>query len=94
MSTPNTNNGRVVVRVRDQVNRALAGHDGHEYTSPPHEPADALTLVGLLIGRTPSTNGNGTESPSWRCPVAGGRRTITLDRIPGEPEPAADGNRS
>ena len=92
MSTPNTNKGRVIVRVRDQVNRTLAGHDGREYTSPPHEHADALTLVALLLGRTPST-GNGTEPPSWSCPVAGGRRTITLDRIPGGPEPAADTSR-
>ena len=94
MSTPNTTDGLVIVHVRDQVNVTLAGHDGHEYTSPPHEPADALTLVGLLLGRTPSTNGTGTEPPSWSCPVAGGRRTITLDPIPGQPQPGADGNRS
>ena len=52
MSGPNANNGRVVVRVRDQVNRTLAGHGGREYTSPLHERADALTLVALLLGRT------------------------------------------
>ena len=93
MSTPNTNNGRVVVRVRDQVNRTLAGHDGREYTSPPHEPADALTLVALLLGRPPHINEDGTEPRSWSCPLAGGQRTITLDPVPGQPQAAADRTR-
>jgi hypothetical protein len=92
MSTPDATDGRVVVRVRDQVNRTLAGHDGREYTSPPHEPADALTLVALLLGRPPHTNGDGTEPRSWSCPLAGGQRTITLDPVPGEPQVSIDGN--
>jgi hypothetical protein len=89
MSTPATHDGLVVVRVRDQVNRALAGHAGRDYTSPPHERADALILVALLLGRTPTTNGNGKEQSSWSCPLAGGQRTITLDPVPRQPQPPA-----
>ena len=81
---------RVVVRVRDQVNRTLAGRDGAEYTSPPHERADALTLVALLLGRAPHPDGDGIEPSSWSCPLAGGQRTVTLDPV-GEP-PAAKGH--
>ncbi len=44
-------NGLVVVHVRDQVNQTLAGHDGREYTSPPHQRTDALALVAMLLGR-------------------------------------------
>ena len=82
MSTPVATSGLVVVRVRDQVNRTLAGHDGREYTSPPHERADALTLVALLLGRPPQSDEDGTEQRRWSCPLAGGQRTITLDPIP------------
>jgi len=85
MSTLPTTDGVVVVRVRDQVNRTLAGHDGREYTSPPHERADALALVALLLGRTPESDDDGTEQNSWSCPLAGGQRTITLDPAPGQP---------
>jgi hypothetical protein len=93
MSTPSATDSRVVVRVRDQVNRTLAGHDGREYTSPPHERADALTLVALLLGRPADTNGDGEEQYRWSCPLAGGQRTITLDPVPGQQSPAADGSR-
>ena len=62
MSTPATTDGLVVVHVRDQVNRTLAGHDGREYTSPPHQRTDALILVALLLGRPARLNGQwGTE---------------------------------
>jgi hypothetical protein len=67
--------GLVVVHVCDQVNRTLAGHDGREYTSPPHAPGDALELVGLLLGRPTAPD---HDRLVWRCPVAGGQRTITL----------------
>jgi hypothetical protein len=81
---------RVVVRVRDQVNRTLAGHGGGEYTSPPHERADALTLVALLLGRPPHLNGDGIEPGGWSCPLAGGRRTVALHPV-GD-QPAAERN--
>ena len=83
--------GLVVVHVRDQVNSTLAGHDGREYTSPPHDRADALALVALLLGRPAQPDANG--GCSWSCPLAGGQRTITLDPVSGQPEPAADTGR-
>ena len=90
MSTPAATDDRVVVRVRDQVNRTLAGREGAEYTSPPHERADALTLVALLLGRPPQPNGDGIDPRSWSCPLAGGQRTVTLDPV-GD-QPAAERN--
>jgi hypothetical protein len=89
MSTPSATDDRVVVRVRDQVNRTLAGHGGAEYTSPPHERADALTLVALLLGR-PHPTGDGIDPSSWSCPLAGGQRTVTLDPV--ADQPAAERN--
>jgi hypothetical protein len=89
MSTPGTTDGLVVVHVRDQVNSTLAGHDGREYTSPPHHRTDALILVALLLGRSAPINGNG-EQTSWSCPLAGGQRTTTLDPVEGEPRPASE----
>ena len=74
--------------MRDRVNRTLAGHDGREYTSPPHHRTDALILVALLLGRSAPINGNGEQS-SWSCPLAGGQRTITLDPVPFQPLSAA-----
>ena len=91
MSTPATTNGLVVVHVRDQVDVTLAGHAGREYTSPPHQRADALALVALLLGRTTQPDGNG--ECCWSCPLAGGQRTMTLDPVPAEPQPAADTGR-
>jgi hypothetical protein len=88
MNTAAAINGRVVVRVRDQVDRTLVGHDGREYTSPPHERADALTLIALLLGRP--TQSDGHEVSSWTCAVAGGQRTITLEHVRGQPQPVAD----
>jgi len=87
VSTPAKQDGLVVVHVRDQVDVTLAGHDGREYTSPPHHRADALALVALLLGRRAQSDANG--ECSWRCPLAGGQRTITLDPIPGQPQPPA-----
>ena len=77
----------VVVHVCDQVNRTLAGHDGREYTSPPQTPGHALALVALLLGR-PTGLDRGDQSAVWRCPVAGGQRTITL--TPASASPAAE----
>ena len=81
MNTAATSNGLVVVHVRDEVNTTLAGHRGCEYTSPPQARADALALVALLLGRPTQQNDHGHDDV-WRCPVAGGQRTITLTPLP------------
>ena len=90
MSTPVQTDGLVVVHVRDRVNSTLAGHDGCEYTSPPHQRSDALTLVALLLGRPAQPNAQGEEQVSWSCPLAGGQRTITLNPVEGEPRPTSE----
>jgi hypothetical protein len=72
-----------VVHVREQINMALAGHDGCEYTSPPQARPDALALVAVLLGG-PTPNG----VTSWTCAIAGGRRTITLATAPDPGRPA------
>ncbi len=90
MSTPAQTDGLVVVHERDRVNRTLAGHDGREYTSPPHQRTDALILVALLLGRPAPPNAQGEEQASWSCPLAGGQRTITLDPVRGQPQGAAE----
>ena len=81
-------NDLVVVHARDEVNRALANHSGREYTSPPHQRADALALVALLLERpvTPDEQ----EQTSWTRPLAGGHRTIILDPVPAQPQPTGD----
>jgi hypothetical protein len=80
MSPPAVENGLVVVHVYDEVNITLAGHDGGEYTSPPQARADALTLVALLLGHP--TAPDGAHRDTWKCPGAGGHRTITLNPLP------------
>jgi hypothetical protein len=74
----------VIVHVRDEVNATLAGYRGREYTSPPQPRDHALALVALLLGRPPQPD-NGEPPALWRCPVAGGQRTITLNHLPQVP---------
>ena len=78
----------VVVHVRDTVNPALAGRGDASYQSPPQAREDALNLVRLLLGRNEAPN---ASEPRWTCPIAGGRRTVTLTPAPGGAEPAAGG---
>jgi hypothetical protein len=65
----------VVVHVEETISPALAGHEGVVYESPPLPRAEALALVRLLIGRDCQP----AEQDSWRCPIAGGQRTIRLE---------------
>jgi hypothetical protein len=65
----------VIVRVRDLINAALAAHEGCTYESPPQPRDQALMLVRVLLGYTGQPL-NGSDR--WTCPVAGGRRTVTL----------------
>ena len=91
MNGPGQTDGLVVVHVRDQVNRALAGHGGRHYTSPAHHRSDALILVALLLGRPAQPDAIG--ECIWSCPLAGGQRTITIDPVPDPPQAAADPGR-
>jgi hypothetical protein len=65
----------VVVHVTDTINPTLAGRGDVSYQSPPLPREEAQTLVRLLLGR-------GEEPPideqGWTCPIAGGRRRVTL----------------
>ena len=66
-----------VVRVKDEINGALAGRDGAEYKSPPQPHEQASALVAALLGH----NGQELNGPwRWRCRVAGGRRTVWLEQ--------------
>jgi len=76
LNGPDRTDGLVVVHARDEVNRALAGHGGREYTSPPQHRADALALVALLLERPVEPDEH--DQTSWSRPLAGGQRTITL----------------
>jgi hypothetical protein len=68
----------LVVRVEDQINPRLAGWAGASYDSLPQPPEQARTLVGLLLGRSTEPLDGQTR---WRCAVAGGTRTVTLDTV-------------
>jgi hypothetical protein len=74
-----TLNALVVVRVEDAVNPALAGHEGCSYESPPQQREQALTLVSLLLGCPGQPMNRGSR---WTCPLAGGRRTVTVEPAP------------
>jgi hypothetical protein len=68
-----------VVHVEDAISAALAGHEGVEYRSPPLARGEALALVRVLVGDDPATAG----TRSWRCPIAGGQRTVKLEPAQG-----------
>ena len=66
----------VVVQVEDRITSTLAGHDGCTYQSPPQPRDEAVALIRILLGRReePAADDGGP----WTCPIAGGRRTVTL----------------
>ena len=78
-----------VVHVTDAISTTLAGHDGVEYQSPPLARAEALDLVRVLIGEDPSLRE--ATDPRWRCPIAGGQRTVTLTPATNGAEPTRGG---
>ena len=80
--------GLVVVHVTDAVNPALAGRGDVSYQSPPQAREEALNLVCLLLGRNEAPN---ASEPRWTCPIAGGRRTVTLKPAPNGAAPAPGG---
>jgi hypothetical protein len=65
------------VRVRDDVDPRIAGHGSTDYASPPQERDDAIALIALLLG-SPVADPEATAS--WTHPIAGGRRTVALER--------------
>ncbi len=65
----------MVVHVNDAVNSILSGRVDVSYQSPPLPPEEAMTLVRLLLGRGGAPR---DDEVSWRCPIAGGQRTITI----------------
>ena len=73
-------NELVVVHVSDAINSILAGRGDVSYQSPPLPHEEAMKLVRMLLGR-------GEESAfaeeRWTCPIAGGRRTVTLRPVAG-----------
>ncbi|MHB1567875.1 MAG: hypothetical protein ACYCXW_04645 [Solirubrobacteraceae bacterium] len=97
MTRPSNGNGSgelptpelVVVHVTDAISTTLAGRDGVEYQSPPLARTDALDLVRVLVGDDPALL-NATE-PRWRCPIAGGQRTVTLTPARNGTEPTRAG---
>jgi hypothetical protein len=62
------------VIVVDQLQPALAGHEGFSYQSPPQSREDALALASALVGvaRLPNEDG------PWRQARPGGTRTVRL----------------
>jgi hypothetical protein len=67
-----------VVHVQENVTAALVERNGGEYTSPPQEREQALQLVELVLGQPVAVNGE--RELCWRQPIAGGQRTVTLQR--------------
>ena len=69
-----------VVQVEDTITAALAGHDGCTYQSPPQPRDEAMSLIRILLGRSEEPPVD--ERGPWTCPIAGGRRTVTLELVP------------
>lgn len=69
-----------VVQVEDTITAALAGHDGCTYHSPPQPRSEAMSLIRILLGRSEEPPVD--ERGPWTCPIAGGRRTVTLEPVP------------
>jgi hypothetical protein len=68
-----------VVRVQEERTEALTEQAGREYVSPPQERTHALGLVELMLGREVAVNGE--RECCWRQPIAGGQRSVTLQRV-------------
>jgi hypothetical protein len=72
-----TSGAPYVVHVADEIDERIAGHPGCAYASPPQDLGDAVALVRLLLGG-PVDGPQGRQR--WTRPIAGGRRTVTLER--------------
>jgi hypothetical protein len=63
------------VIVVDQLQSALAGHDGVNYQSPPQPREHALALACALVGVARLSDEHGP----WRQARPGGTRTVRLE---------------
>jgi hypothetical protein len=63
-----------LVIVTDQLQSALAGHDGISYQSPPQPRERACALVG--VAQLPDEHG------PWRQARPGGTRTVRIEPAP------------
>ena len=66
------------VIVTDQLQPALAGHDGLSYQSPPQPREHALALARALIGLEQLPDQHGP----WRQARPGGTRTVRIEPAP------------
>jgi len=66
------------VIVTDQVQPALAGHDGISYQSPPQPREYALALARALIGVSQLPDEHGP----WRRASPGGTRIVRIEAVP------------
>jgi hypothetical protein len=69
--------GLFVVRVSESCCEPLADRAAVQYVSPPQPLQAARSLVALMFGRG---DGDGIALGEHAVAVAGGRRTITLER--------------
>jgi hypothetical protein len=67
-----------LVVVTEQLQAALAGHDGINYQSPPQPRERALALAGALVGVAQLPDQHGP----WRLARPGGTRTVRLEPAP------------
>jgi hypothetical protein len=67
-----------VVHVDDHIDPRIAGHGGSRYVSPPQPREDAITLIAMLLGGPVDAD----ATRAWSRPVAGGRRTVSLEHTP------------
>ena len=66
------------VIVVDQLQSALAGHDGISYQSPPQPHEHALALACALAGLAQLPDEHGP----WRQARPGGTRTVRIEPTP------------
>ncbi len=78
LRTRTTTVSEYVVIVTDQLQSALAGHDGISYSSPPQPRDHALALACALVGLAELPN----EDGPWRQALPGGTRTVRIEPAP------------
>jgi len=67
-----------VVHVSDRFSPGLTGRHDRDYASPPQPRDEALQLAGFLVDAAEALDGEGP----WQRALAGGRRTVRVERAP------------